>query len=115
MTDRENPTWSVVVQKEPRSRRNEDDYEEGVIGATGFQEPVTTYGRRQERNGATAAAVEGEGETVPMQEVAMVDAQMEERTAVDGYEDMEHADDDDVAAVADPPYADLFDDSDRFI
>ena len=42
MADRWNPLWSVVVRKEPRSGRNEDDVEEGVIGAAGYEERVTT-------------------------------------------------------------------------
>ncbi|KAG0594744.1 hypothetical protein M758_UG105300 [Ceratodon purpureus] len=74
--DRENPQWSVVVQKEPRSRRVEEDYDDGVLGAPGFTDPVLpdctneagnhTDGRQNER-----------GYHIRVQEVHFVDAEQE--------------------------------------
>ena len=84
----------MVIQKEPRSRQVEGDTDETVIGASGYATPITVDDTRNmgipfERDGVH------EGVTVPVQEVAAVDASVESNDALENVDDIDHIDDDD--------------------
>ena len=89
------PDWSVVLQKEPRSRRvEEEDSEEGVIGASGYITPMTRDDGPSNGYGIGRGAPIS-GANIRAEEVALVDALREEPNAPERYDDMDHVDDDD--------------------
>lgn len=88
------PEWSVVLQKEPRSRRVEEDSEEGVIGTSGYSTPITRDDGRSNGYGIGMGAPIS-GANIRAEEVALVDALREEPDAPERYDDMDHVDDDD--------------------
>ena len=90
--DNDNPYWSVVIQKEPRSRRVEDESEDIVIGASGLATSVTV-----DKVGAGYNDIPGadRGINVPIQEVVLADAERESDESANHFEDMDHEDEDD--------------------
>ncbi|KAG0597255.1 hypothetical protein M758_UG324500 [Ceratodon purpureus] len=106
-TDKDRPTWSVVLQKEPRSRRNDDDTNKVVIGATGYSDPLITFGLNDNPTYNERAADRTDGINVSVQEVAMEDAQMEAPDATDAYNDIDHEDDDDDNNINPPVFDDM--------
>lgn len=89
----------MVIQKEPRSRRVEDDSDEGSIGASGLRTPVTSHQDIGEGR-VNGAANHHEGVNVPQQDVTMANAEMEDLTAEQAFEDEDHIDDDDDEDIA---------------
>ena len=84
----------VVIQKEPRSRRVEGDSDEIVIGASGYANPVTSGdGNVGHADGSDVG--DHEGDSVPVQEVYVVDAEREHANAPEDVYDIDHIDDDD--------------------
>lgn len=92
--DNDNQQWSVVIQKEPRSRRVEDDSDEGVIGATGYSTPLTFDDTSMNDLEGNAGSTQ-EGVPVPAEEVVALDAAMEVPIVSEPLAAMEHEDDDD--------------------
>ena len=101
MEDHTDPAWSVVIQKEPRSRRTENDNEESVIGASGLSTPVT-FDDGQFRGIPDRPIHLNVGVPVNPEEVAAVDAGRERGGSDEPYEDMEHVDEDDDEDIEDP-------------
>ena len=94
MRDGGDPEWDVVVQKEPRSRRVEDDVVEvGVLGASGLATPLT-WDENSSSFAGDGAGVARAGVQVPRENVAMVDAQREPPRSGSPYNDMDWIDDD---------------------
>ena len=107
MWDKENPAWSVILQKEPRSKRNEEDVDERVFGATGYSDPLPSAGHIHGSTDSKIGHEHAEGEHVPLQEVAMVDALMEDVREVNGYDDMDLVDDNDDDHLEEPGFDEL--------
>ena len=84
----------VVIQKEPRSRRVEDDSDQSAIGAGGLNVPVTFDDLGVEEMRARQRGSDG-GESVPVDEIAAVDAFREPPYASDPLTELDHVDDDD--------------------
>lgn len=91
--DNVNLQWSVVLQKEPRSRRVEEDNDDGVLGAPGFATPVTLddVGASVSRNAGGPVDV---GIEVPLPEVDVMNAQRENDGAAEPINEMDHVDED---------------------
>ena len=98
--DRDNPQWNVVIQKEARSRRVEDDADQYVIGAGGLESPLT-FEDPDPAETARNLREGNSGENVRVQEVAAVDATREAQYTAEPLEAMDHVDDDDDDDVED--------------
>ena len=92
--DNDNPHWSVVLQKEPRSRRVEEDNDDVPIGAAGLATPVTlddnSFGTNATEDGEWSAGI-----NVPVQEVELADAERETEETENALQDVDHVDEDD--------------------
>ena len=84
----------MVIQKEARSRRVEEDIEEGVLGAPGYANPVMPHDASIPRPPGRHTDAD-EGVPVPVQRVAFVVAEVEEPGTEDGVDQLDVIDDDD--------------------
>lgn len=93
--DHDDTTWSVVIQKEPRSRRIQDNVDEpGIIAAPGYDNPITW----DESNSPLLSKLPYDalvGVQVAPEDVAMVEACREPHESRTPYVDMDWVDDDD--------------------
>lgn len=89
----------MVIQKEPRSRRVEEDSDEGFIGAGELPTPVTN-----ESESVAADSNDGNGDdsgvNIPVRAVDTVFEDMEPVDAAQAFQDVDHEDDDDYEDIA---------------